>query len=53
MKKFNFLLLLFALLSSCAAIKSIFKAGFWSGAILVILVIALIIFVVSKLIKRN
>jgi uncharacterized membrane protein YjjP (DUF1212 family) len=53
MKKFNLLLLLFTLLSSCAAIKGIFKAGVWSGAILVIVVIALIIFVVSKLIKRD
>jgi uncharacterized membrane protein YjjP (DUF1212 family) len=53
MKKFNLLLLLFALLSSCAAIKGIFKAGFWSGAILVIVVIALIIFVISKIVKKD
>jgi hypothetical protein len=52
MKQLNILLLV-AMLSSCAAIKGIFKAGFWSGAILVIVVVALIIFVVSKIVKRD
>jgi hypothetical protein len=56
MARFKNLLLLAIsceLLTSCAAIKGIFKAGFWSGAILVIVVIALIIFVVSKIVKRD
>lgn len=35
--------------SSCAAIETIFKAGVWSGIIIVVLVIGLIIFIVSKL----
>jgi hypothetical protein len=53
MKQLNILLPIAMLLTSCAAIKGIFKAGFWSGAILVIVVIALIIFVVSKIVKKD
>ena len=36
-------------LTSCAAIGDIFKAGAWTGAILVILGIGLVIWVFSKL----
>jgi cytosine/uracil/thiamine/allantoin permease len=53
MKQLNILLLVAMLLASCTAIKGIFKAGAWSGAILVIVVIALIIFVVSKIVKKD
>jgi cytosine/uracil/thiamine/allantoin permease len=36
-------------LSSCAAIEGIFKAGVWSGIIIVVIVLALIIWVISKI----
>lgn len=54
MKKFNFLnvsFLLFALaitLSSCEAIGSIFKAGMWTGLIIVAIIIAIILYFVNK-----
>jgi uncharacterized membrane protein YtjA (UPF0391 family) len=53
MKKLSivYLFLLVTLLSSCELIGGIFKAGVWSGIIMVVLVIALVIFIVSKLIK--
>ena len=47
------LLLLMVYLSSCQAIGDIFKAGVWSGILLVIAIIALIIFVVSKMSNRK
>jgi hypothetical protein len=34
---------------SCQAIAGIFKAGVWSGVLLVIGIIALIIFIISRL----
>lgn len=34
--------------SSCQAIGDIFKAGVWSGLILVAVVIAVIIFIISR-----
>ena len=34
--------------SSCEAIKGIFKAGVWTGVIIVVAVIALIIYLVSR-----
>jgi TRAP-type C4-dicarboxylate transport system permease large subunit len=40
-------------LSSCEAIGAIFKAGVWSGMLLVVLVIALIIFIITRLGNRN
>jgi len=47
------LLLLIVLLSSslcsCQAIGDIFKAGVWSGVLLVVGIIALIIFIISRL----
>jgi len=36
------------LLSSCEVIGGIFKAGIWSGIIIVVIVIALIIWLISK-----
>jgi hypothetical protein len=50
MKKYSFLplLALFLTLSSCEIIGSIFKAGVWSGVILVVVVVGLIIFVLAK-----
>jgi len=50
MKQFNIFLLviLSSFLSSCELAGSIFKGGVWTGAILVILVIAAIIYAVSR-----
>jgi hypothetical protein len=39
--------------TGCAAIETIFKAGMWWGIILVVGVIALIFFVISKLFGRK
>jgi len=41
--------LLMTTLTSCAAIEGIFKAGVWSGVILVVVVLAIIIWVISKI----
>jgi hypothetical protein len=38
---------------SCAAIESIFKAGMYWGIFMVVAVIALIFFVISKLFRRK
>ncbi|RZJ84929.1 MAG: hypothetical protein EOO20_20620 [Chryseobacterium sp.] len=35
-------------LASCSLIEGIFKAGVWSGVIIVVLVLALIIWIISK-----
>lgn len=43
------LLVLLLSLSSCEMIGDIFKAGVWSGVILVVVVIGLIIFVLRKI----
>lgn len=44
-----FVLLLLALATSgCNVIGGIFKAGFWAGIIVVVLVVAGIVFLVSK-----
>lgn len=37
-----------AVLSSCELIEGIFKAGVWTGVIIVVLVIALVIWLISK-----
>ena len=42
-------LLAFSLLSSCEVIGGIFKAGVWSGILLVVIVVGLIIFVISRI----
>lgn len=41
--------LLTTTLASCQAIEGIFKAGVWSGIIIVVVVLALIIWVISKI----
>lgn len=51
-QRYTLLSLLFMLLltmSSCEAIGGIFKAGAWTGAIAVILVIGVVIWLFSKL----
>jgi cytosine/uracil/thiamine/allantoin permease len=45
---FTVLALLVTTLSSCELIEGIFKAGVWSGIIIVVVVLALIIWLVSK-----
>ena len=51
LKKLEFFSVLAILicLSSCQVIGDIFKAGVWSGVILVVVVVGLIIFAVAKL----
>jgi cytosine/uracil/thiamine/allantoin permease len=41
---------LLMLVSSCAAIEGIFKAGVWSGILLVVVVVAIVIWLISKLV---
>ena len=50
MKKYSFLPLIALLvsLSSCQIIGDIFKAGVWSGVILVVVVVGLVIFLLAK-----
>lgn len=51
MKRFNLIALVTTatlLLSSCEVIGGIFKAGLWSGIIIVVIVVALIIWLISK-----
>jgi cytosine/uracil/thiamine/allantoin permease len=36
-------------LSSCSAIEGIFKAGVWSGVIIVVVILALVIWLISKI----
>jgi hypothetical protein len=58
MKKTNFFLLtglLFSLaltLNSCAAIEGIFKAGIWTGIIFVVVIIAIIIWIISRVTRK-
>jgi hypothetical protein len=40
-------------LSGCEAIAGIFKAGMWTGVILVVLVVVIVIWIISKLFSRN
>jgi hypothetical protein len=42
------LLGILTVLSSCEAIGQIFKAGVWSGIILVVILVAVVIFVIGK-----
>ncbi len=52
MKRFSSLLIITSaimLLSSCEVIGGIFKAGVWSGIIMVVIVLVLIIWLLSKL----
>jgi hypothetical protein len=56
MSKFNLRLVLISMLvislSSCQAIGDIFKAGVWFGVIGVVVVVAIIIWLVSKAGKK-
>ena len=54
MKKYSLLPLLAFLitLSSCQVIGDIFRAGVWAGVILVVVVIGLVIFILSKIFGR-
>ena len=51
MKKYSLLSLLLVALtfSSCQAIGDIFKAGVWSGIIVVVVIVALIIWIFSRM----
>ena len=56
MKKFiplSLIVLLATTLSSCELIGGIFKAGMWSGIIIVVLVLVAIIWLASKLFSGN
>jgi cytosine/uracil/thiamine/allantoin permease len=44
----SFIALLCTLLASCDLIEGIFKAGVWTGVIVVVLVLALVIWLISK-----
>jgi cytosine/uracil/thiamine/allantoin permease len=51
MKKYSVLTILalaVTLLSSCDLVEGIFKAGVWSGVIIVVIILALIIWLISK-----
>ena len=37
-----------AMLSSCEVVEGVFKAGFWTAIILIVLVVGLIIWLVSR-----
>lgn len=56
-KSFPKLLLLLpflvTLLSSCEAIAGIFKAGVWTGVIIIVAIIALVIFVIGKMSSKK
>jgi hypothetical protein len=55
MKKYTYLPVLFLLaisFSSCEVIGGIFKAGVWTGIIAVVLVVALIIWLISRATKK-
>ena len=39
-------------LAGCEVIGGIFKTGFWAGILLVVLIIALIVFVISRAGKK-
>lgn len=52
MKKYSLLsmlLLIAVAFSSCQAIGDIFKAGVWSGIIVVVVIIAIIIWIISRI----
>jgi len=52
MKKYSLLsllLLVAVVFSSCQAIGDIFKAGVWSGIIIVVIIVALIIWIFSRI----
>jgi cytosine/uracil/thiamine/allantoin permease len=51
MKKYSILTLLALIittLSSCELVEGIFKAGVWSGVIIVVVILALVIWLISR-----
>lgn len=48
----SLLFLFLCTLSSCEAIAGIFKAGVWSGVIVVVLIIAVIFFIIARIGKK-
>jgi len=51
MKKYiplSLIALVCTILSSCELIEGIFKAGVWTGVIIVVVIIALVIWLISK-----
>lgn len=51
MKHINGFLIAFlftSLLSSCSVIEGIFKAGVWSGIIVVVLVVAILVWIITR-----
>ncbi|WP_199768589.1 hypothetical protein [Sphingobacterium sp. HMA12] len=46
---FTLILSTFLLMTSCSVIESIFKAGVWTGILIVVVVVTLIIWLISKL----
>jgi len=57
MKNMNIyaIVVLFSLIitfSSCAAIAGIFKAGVWTGIIFVVVIIAIIIWIISRMTRK-
>ena len=55
MKNLIYLLLVFAMfsLTGCELIGDIFKAGVWVGVLIVVGIIALVIFLISKLSRKR
>jgi hypothetical protein len=53
MQRLNFLILtlLMVSLSSCEVIGDIFKAGVWTGLLLVAAIIAIVIWIISRFMK--
>jgi hypothetical protein len=49
LSRIAFLVFLGVSLAGCEVVGGIFKAGFWVGAIAVVLVVLLLVFVVGKL----
>ena len=49
----SILMLASVMLTSCEAIGSIFKAGFWTGAIGIILLVLIIIYIIAKVFSRK
>lgn len=45
-------LLLITFLSSCSAIEGIFKAGVWTGIIIVVIVLAVVIMILANIFKK-
>jgi hypothetical protein len=49
----SLLLVLLTVFSGCSLVEGIFKAGVWSGVIIVVLIIGLIIYFLGKMGKKG